>query len=149
MPNDFHTHIDTTSTHTQTHAPAGLPPDNRGSKDTKGGGLVKGGVAHMSPKPQLVWGSWWGNEWAFYHRGIVSADVFFHRQTFALLSHKKWMSVWRIICQNRCIQSVWCLCFLSLNLRFIHAGSFLVKALGSHHHHHLWRKFFLPFLTPL
>lgn len=30
----------------------------------------------MSPKPQLVWGSWWGNEWAFYHRGIVTLALF-------------------------------------------------------------------------
>lgn len=65
--------------------PPSLSPEDRASEDTKvgvdpfvfvweGGRRGWGGwhFTHMSPKPQIVRGSRWGNEWAFYKGGIVT-----------------------------------------------------------------------------
>lgn len=70
----------------QTHTPASHPPDNRESKRHKRGGVGQfgegegaggfGGSHICHQKPQLVRGSWWGNEWAFHRGGIVTAGVF-------------------------------------------------------------------------
>lgn len=99
----------------------------------------------MSPKPQLVSGSWWGNEWAFYRRGIVAGNVFSQGQTFAC-QMRSWcqlreqillfitIHVLSVELLSECVFV--CVFVGAPNLQ----GCFVKTALKGNYHHHLWRK---------